>query len=191
MITIRKRWKRTMQAYKKLLSDDTIKAYQLRFKKMQKLKFSKEGDEEFIEKIEATSEQISNLQVKTDVNDFEIINDEPKKLCGTGLYPRPIELFIGSVANCLEISALLYFSFSNLKVESVKVKVEAFIDKRSILKDVNAPLLGFYDFKYTFYIKSNEDKKKIQKVLKKVEKNCPVKGTLNRSNEFKNELVIC
>lgn len=189
MITIRKRWKRTMQAYKKLLSDDTIKAYQLRFKKMQKLKFSKEGDEEFIEKIEATSEQISNLQVKTDVNDFEIINDS--KLCGTGLYARPIETFIGSVANCLEISALLYFSFSNLKVESVKVKVEAFIDKRSILKDVNAPLLGFYDFKYTFYIKSDEDKKKIQKVLKKVEKNCPVKGTLNRSNEFKNELVIC
>lgn len=191
MITIRKRWKRTMQAHKKLLSDDTIKAYQQRFKKMQKLKFSKEGDEEFIEKIEVTSEQINNLQVKTDVKGHEIINDEPKKLFGTGLYPRPIDIFIGSIANCLEISALLYFSFSNLKVESVKVKVEAFIDKRSILNDENAPLLGYYDFKYTFYVKSDENLKKIQNVLKKVENNCPIKGTLNRSNEFKNELVIC
>lgn len=179
-----------MQPNKKLLSDETIKAYQQQFMKMQKLKFSKEGDEEFIEKIEVTSEQISNLQTRTDVNGFEIINDEPKHLCGTGLYPRPIETFIGSVANCLEISALLYFSFSNLKVESVKVKVEAFIDKRSILKDDNAPLLGYYDFKYTFYVKSDESLKKIQNVLKKVEESCPVKGTLNRSNKFKNELVI-
>ncbi len=48
-----------MQPNKKLLSYDTVKAYQQQFMKMQKLKFSKEGDEEFIEKIEVTSEQLT------------------------------------------------------------------------------------------------------------------------------------
>jgi len=92
--------------------------------------------------------------------------------------------------NCLEISALLYFSFSKLKTNSIKVKFEAKYDKRYVLPDEGAPLLGLYDIKYTWYIDTLEPLEKIGKVLKKVEKYCPVKGTFSRTHKYQQEIVL-
>ncbi|MHA1728922.1 MAG: OsmC family protein [Promethearchaeota archaeon] len=179
-----------MRKSKKLLSDETVKAYQDRLSEMERLKFSKDGDEKFIERVCAISEQINNLHVRTNVNEFVIENDEPKNLGGFNNAPRPIDTFLASLANCLEITSLLYCSFSNLNVESIKVKVEADIDKRSTLSDKEAPLPGFYNIKITYYIKMDEKLKKIKQVFKKVKDNCPIKGTLSRSHKIDYKIEI-
>ena len=179
-----------MKNIKKLLTNESIDAYMERFNTMLKYRFTEKGDELFIEKMVAESEQVNNLHVRTKIKDLVIENDEPEELGGTNIAPRPMETLLASLANCLEISALLYFSFSNLKIKSVKVRVEASFDKRAVLIVKEAPLPGFYDFNYTWYIDSEENIKSIKNVLKKVERNCPVKGTMSRSSEFTENIIL-
>jgi len=174
----------------KLLTQKTIEAYTKRFKSMMDLKFSEEGDLKYIEEVVAEAEQIDNLHVRTTINDVTIDNDEPESLGGSNKAPRPMDTLLASLANCLEISALLYFSFSNLKVDSVKVQVKATFDKRAVLLIKGAPLPGFYNINYKWIIKTNENLKKVEEVLKKVEQNCPVKGTFSRSHDFPQEIVL-
>lgn len=175
---------------KKLISQEAVDAYMERFQSMIKHKFSEKSDELFIVNLTAESEQVNNLHVKAKVDEFEISCDEPGELGGSNKAPNPMQLLLASLANCLEISALVYFSYTNLKVESVKVKIKAAYDKRYVLTDKNAPLSGFYNINSTWYVKTKEPGDKIENVLKKVEENCPVKGTFSRSHDFKMDFVI-
>jgi uncharacterized OsmC-like protein len=175
---------------KNLISDVTREAYINRFEKMQKYQNTSKGDELFLSKVTALSEQIENLHVKATVGNFVIENDGPKDLGGSGTIPGPMPMFLASMANCLEITALLYLSLSNLKVNSIKVKVEAMHDKRAALNPNKEPLPGFFDIKYNWYIKTDENLKKVDRVLQKVEEVCPVKGTFNKKHKFQREIHL-
>lgn len=175
---------------KKLVSQNVIDAYQRRFQSMKEHNFTKEGDELFITKLVVESEQLSNLHVRATIDKFAFDNDEPKELGGTNLAPNPMQSLLAAFANCLEISGMLYLSFSNVKVKSLKVKVEATYDKRSALVVKEAPLPGFYEFSYTWYVDTDEPLSKVKRVLKKVERNCQVRGTLARIPQFSEDIVL-
>jgi len=173
-----------------LVSDETLKAYMDRFEKMIKNRDSDEGDRLFIPKVTAVSEQIDNMHVKASVGDYVIENDGPKDLGGSGNIPGPMQMLLASLANCLEITALLYLSSSNVKVNSIKVEVEAIYDKRSSINPKKEPFPGFYDIKYVWEIETDENLRKVDQILKRVEEICPVKGTLNRHHEFPREIQL-
>jgi len=172
---------------KKLISDEIQEAYKERFMQLRKHEHSTEGDRRFISRLTAVSEQISNLHVKAKVGDFVIENDGPKELGCSGHILGPISMFLASFANCLEITALLYLSFSNAKVNSIRVKVEATIDRRSALNP-KKPFPGLYDIKYCWYVNTEENLKKIDRILKKAEEICPVKGTVK--GDFEREIHL-
>jgi uncharacterized OsmC-like protein len=174
----------------KFVSDETLKAYKNRFEKMIKKRDPDEGNRLFISKVSAVSEQIDNMHVKASVGDYIIECDGPKDLGGSGDVPGPMQMFLASLANCLEITALLYLSISNVNVNSINVEVEAMYDKRSSLNPKKEPFPGFYDIKYVWNIETDENLKKVDQILKKVEEVCPVKGTFNRHHEFPRELQL-
>ena len=174
----------------KLISDETLKAYKIRFQEMEKNKDTEKGNELFVLKMVAFSEQIDNLHVKAKINNFEIENEGPKDLGGSGVIPGPMSMFLASIANCLEITALLYLSNSNVKVNSINVKVESNFDKRSALNPKKEPFPGFQDLKITWYIDTEENIKSIERILKKVEDICPVNGTLTRIHKFHQKIEI-
>lgn len=174
----------------KLVSDETLKGYNDRFEKMIKNHNTDEGNRLFISKVTAVPEQIDNLHVKSSVGNYVIENDGPKDLGGFGDVPGPMQMLLGSLANCLEITALLYLGLSNVKVDSIIVKVEAMYDKRSSLNPKKKPFPGFYDIKYVWEIETDENLKKVDQILKRVEEVCPVKGTLNRHHEFPREIQL-
>jgi len=175
---------------KKLITDESRIAYLNRNKKMQELGFSEKGDELFISTLVAESEQIDNLHVKSKINKFEIENDAPEDLGRKSGCPPPMQSLLATYANCLEITALLYFSFLNIKANSIKVRVEATLDKRSALLTKEAPLPGFYDITQIWHIDSNEPFNKIKKVIERVEQICPVGGTFIRSHDFTHKIVL-
>ncbi|MFX1398481.1 MAG: OsmC family protein [Promethearchaeota archaeon] len=174
----------------KLISDEIVAAYKDRLDKMNKYKFTEEGDELYLTKMVAETEQIENLRVRTKIGDFSIECDAPKELGGSGTIPTAMNQLLASFNHCLQISALLYFSFADVKIRSLKVKVEATYDKRAVLNLRQAPLPGFYDYKIMWFIDSDEKLKKIRQILKKVEKNCPVRGSLVRPKNFSEVLII-
>lgn len=173
---------------KNLVSDATKEAYINRLEKMLKYQNTPEGDDLFLSQVTAFSEQIDNLHVKATVGDLVIENDSPKDLGGSGTIPGPIPMLLASIANCLEITALLYLSVSNLKINTLNVKVEAKYDKRAALDPKKEPFPGFFDFKYTWYINTDESLKKVDRILQKVEEICPVKGTFNKHHEFQRDI---
>ncbi|MFX1279800.1 MAG: OsmC family protein [Promethearchaeota archaeon] len=175
---------------KNLVSDATKEAYIKRFEKMQKYQNIPEGDNLYLSKVTALSEQIENLHVKATIGDLVIENDGPKDLGGSGTIPGPMPMLLASIANCLEITALLYLSVSNLKINTLNVKVEAKYDKRASLDPKKEPFPGFFDFKYTWYINTEESLKKIDRILQKVEEICPVKGTFNKHHEFHRDIQL-
>ena len=175
---------------KKLLSDKIIAAYSKRFQSMNEYKFTEEGDKLFIKNLIAETEQVNDLQVRTKINEFMIETDEPEVLGGTNLAPTPMQLLLASLSNCLEISALLYFSFAKLRINSLKVRVEAKFDQRAILAVKEAALPGFYDFKVIWSIESEEKLRKIEQVLKKVEKLCPVRGSFENPKRFSENVIL-
>jgi len=174
----------------KLVNDEIVAAYAKRLETMNKYKFTEKGDELFISTIVAEAEQLQDLHVKSTIGDLSIECDAPKELGGSGKIPGPMNILLASLANCMEITGLIYFTLAGVNLNSLKVKVEATYDKRAALGTKNAPLPGFYQYKTTWFIDSNESLKKIKQVLKKVEKNCPVKGSLERPNEFLEEIVM-
>ena len=174
----------------KLVSDETLKAYKDRYEKMHKYRGTDEGDRLFVSKVTAVSEQIDDLHVKATVGNFVIENDGPKDLGGSGNVPGPMPMLLASLANCLEITALLYLSLSNVKVNSITVKLEAMHDKRSALNPKKEPFPGFFNIKYAWYIDTDEDLKKVDRILEKVEEVCPVKGTINKHHEFPREIHL-
>jgi len=175
---------------KNLISEQSIKRYLERFKRIKKLGYSEEGDKIFIEEMTAISEQVNNLYVKAEIDDYELYCDEPVSLGGTAHAPNPMQTLLGSFANCLEISAMLYFSFMNLDVSSVKVEVRAKYDKRNILLKNEECLPGFYDMCYIWYINTTENKKQIKRGLKSIEESCPVKWTLKKDHNFSQKIVL-
>jgi len=157
---------------KKLISDETYKAYKERFLKMQKHKATEKGNELFISRLVAISEQIDNLHVKAKIGDFEIENDGPKELGGSANLPGPMPMFLATFANC------------------IKVKIEGTHDKRSALDPKKEPFPGFYDIKYIWYVDTEESLKKIDRILKKAEEICPVKGTFSINHIFSRKIEL-
>lgn len=171
-----------------LISEQTLKAYENRYIEMQKHQNTDKGRELFVSTLSATSEQIENMHVKATIGDFEVENDGPPPLGGSGII-TPMPLLLATIANCLEITALLYLSYQKVNVTSLKVKVEATHDKRSVLEPENEPLPGFYDMKYTWIINTSEDHKKIEEALDKIDEICPVKCSM-RGQRFTKEIVF-
>ncbi|MFW9865855.1 MAG: OsmC family protein [Candidatus Thorarchaeota archaeon] len=174
----------------KLVSDETLKAYRDRYEKLHKYRDTDEGKRLFVSKVTAVSKQIDNLHVKAEVGDFIIENDGPKDLGGSGMIPGPMPMLLASFANCLEITALLYLSVSKVKVNSIHVKVEAMYDKRSALDPTKDPLPGFYDIKYDWFVDTDENLNNVDRILKKVEEICPVKGTCNKYHKFPRKVYL-
>ncbi len=175
---------------KRLISEEIVTAYKNRLDSMNKYKFTEEGDKLYISKMVAETEQVENLHVRTKIGDISIECDAPRELGGSGTIATAMNQLLASFNNCLQISALLYFTFANLEIKSLKVKVEATYDKRAVLNLKNAPSPGFYDYKIIWFIQSDENIRKIKQVLKKVEKNCPVRGSLVSPKRFSEEIVL-
>jgi len=91
---------------------------------------------------------------------------------------------------CLEITALLFLSVSDVKVSSLSIKVEAMHDKRSALNPKKEPFPGFFDIKYIWYIETDENLKKVDHLLLKAEEVCPVKGTFSKNHKFPREVHL-
>ena len=78
---------------------------------MQKHVSTEKGDDLFIVNWVAISEQVNNLHVRAKVSEFEVDNDGPSELGGNNKGPCPLECLLATIANCLEQTPLLYFTF--------------------------------------------------------------------------------
>ncbi len=104
-----------------------------------------------------------------------ISSDVAKEKGGSGKYFRPHDLLEAAYASCLNITTRMILNSLHIPYEDVTVKVE--LDRRDNAKTV---------FMYHIDIVGAVDEEIKRKVLKQV-MNCPVKKTLSKQLEFRNE----
>jgi len=125
----------------------------------------------------ATAHLQDGVKVKTSSRQFELIIDEPKSLGGTDTGMNPVEVLLASLGACQSIVARVYAPKFGVKLDDFQVDVEGDLDldgffNRSTVRP------GYSDIRYTFRIKTDSPKEKVEEFVQFLESKCPVGDTL-------------
>ncbi|MGX4585344.1 OsmC family protein [Paenibacillus chitinolyticus] len=128
--------------------------------------------------------------VKVSSRNFEFTIDEPKSLGGTDTGMNPVEVLLGSLGACQSIVARVYAKKFNINLEDFRVEVEGDLDLDGFFKKADVRP-GYSDIRYTFYIKTDAPRERVEEFVKFVEETCPVGDTIaNLVNLKLNGIVI-
>ncbi|MCY9591455.1 OsmC family peroxiredoxin [Paenibacillus chitinolyticus] len=128
--------------------------------------------------------------VKVSSRNFEFTIDEPKSLGGTDTGMNPVEVLLGSLGACQSIVARVYAKKFNINLEDFRVEVEGDLDLDGFFKKADVRP-GYSDIRYTFYIKTDAPRERVEEFVKFLEETCPVGDTIaNLVNLKLNGIVI-
>jgi len=122
----------------------------------------------------ADSRQIEGLRSETKIRQFSLTVDEPESLGGTDTGPNPVELVLGALATCQEITYRAYATALGIPLESVSVKVEGVLDLRGFFAVKDGVRSGFQNVRGTVLLKSSASKADLAKLKQVVDAHCPV-----------------
>lgn len=128
--------------------------------------------------------------VKVSSRSFEFTIDEPKSLGGTDTGMNPVEALLGSLGACQSIVARVYAKKFDINLDDFRVEVEGDLDLDGFFKksDVRP---GYSDIRYTFYIKTDAPRERVEEFIQFLEETCPVGDSIaNLVNLKLNGIVI-
>ncbi|MEK4508799.1 OsmC family protein [Paenibacillus sp. FSL K6-2524] len=130
-----------------------------------------------VQTFKATAHLQDGVQVKTSSRHFELTIDEPKSLGGTDTGMNPVEVLLASLGACQSIVARVYAPKFGVKLDDFQVDVEGDLDLDGFFNksDVRP---GYSDIRYTFRIKTDSPKEKVEEFVHFLESKCPVGDTI-------------
>ncbi|SDD17494.1 Uncharacterized OsmC-related protein [Paenibacillus sp. UNCCL117] len=137
----------------------------------------------------ATAHLQDGVKVKTTARNFELIIDEPKSLGGTDTGMNPVEALLASLGACQSIVARVYAPKFDVKLDDFRVEVEGDIDLDGFFNK-SSVRPGYSDIRYTFRIKTDSPKEKVDEFIHFLESKCPVGDTIANLVNLKLENVI-
>ncbi|HMF33346.1 MAG TPA: OsmC family protein [Candidatus Lokiarchaeia archaeon] len=138
-------------------------------------------EEEFVNSITVVASQVQNLQICAQVGAHEVQVDEPVAGGGDGTAQSPVETLLAALAACTEVNWVAYSSAFGLELEKVDVTVEGTIDHRYLLSGAGSVPARLLAVTITSDVYTVAPKEKIERVHEKVQKFCPVAGSLHPS----------
>ncbi|TXT63189.1 MAG: hypothetical protein BAJALOKI1v1_770007 [Promethearchaeota archaeon] len=179
-----------MKETETLLTKTTIKAYLERMKQIRKLRSDKKAESLFNKEFVVETEQIDNLHLENKIGNFIIECDEDDEVGGSNKAPNPMQLLLSSLASCSYLTVSLICSLMKLKVTHLKLRLSAKYDLRALWNNETNDPPGFYAFHFKWFISTKEPLSKIKKVIQKAAEICPVRGTIEKSNSFCQDIFI-
>ncbi|GGD60226.1 OsmC family protein [Paenibacillus nasutitermitis] len=138
----------------------------------------------------ATAHLQDGVKVKTTSRHFELTIDEPKSLGGTDTGMNPVEALLASLGACQSIVARVYAPKFGINLQDFQVDVEGDLDLDGFFNK-SAVRPGYSDIRYTFRIKTDSPKEKVEEFVSFLESKCPVGDTLaNPVNLTLAEVII-
>lgn len=142
-----------------------------------------------VKTFKATAHLQNGVKVKTSSRDFEIMIDEPKSLGGTDTGMNPVEALLASLGACQSIVARVYAGKFGVKLDDFRVELEGDIDLDGFFnKSEVRP--GYSDIRYTFRIKTDSPKEKVEEFMRFLESKCPVGDTIANPVNLKLKSII-
>lgn len=142
-----------------------------------------------VQTFKATAQLQEGVKVLTKSRHFELTIDEPKSLGGTDTGMNPVEALLASLGACQSIVARVYAPKFDVKLDDFRVEVEGDIDLDGFFNksDVRP---GYSDIRYTFHIKTDSPKEKVEEFVKFLESKCPVGDTIAHPVNVKLESIV-
>lgn len=122
----------------------------------------------------ADSRQVEGLRSETKIRQFTLTVDEPEALGGTDTGPNPVELVLGALATCQEITYKAYATALGIPLDSVSVKIEGNLDLRGFFAVKEGVRAGFQDIRGTVHLKSSASDADLARLKQVVDAHCPV-----------------
>ncbi|WP_028562787.1 OsmC family protein [Paenibacillus pinihumi] len=129
------------------------------------------------------------VKVKATSRHFELTIDEPKSLGGTDTGMNPVEALLASLGACQSIVARVYAPKFDIKLDDFQVDVEGDIDLDGFFD--RAPVrAGYSDIRYTFRIKTDAPRERVEEFVRFLESKCPVGDTLENGARLQLSNII-
>ncbi len=122
----------------------------------------------------ADSRQVQGLQSETKIRNFTLTVDEPESLGGTDTGPNPVELILGALASCQEITYRAFAEALEIPLHSVSVRIEGDLDLRGFFAVDETVRAGFQDIRGTVELDSSASAEDLARLKKIVDAHCPV-----------------
>ncbi len=115
-----------------------------------------------------------HTRMKTIIGDKEIYSDVPLDKGGAGEYPKPLELFLSSLASCTGLGLASLCNRKGIDLDEVKLSLEYETDPKTGM----IPLIRFR-------LELSEDiDEKTEKILKNTVAACKIKRVIVAAPEF-------
>jgi len=90
---------------------------------------------------------------------------------------NPVEAVLGALGACQSIVARVYAKKFEVNLQGFRVEVEGDLDLDGFFKksDVRP---GYSDIRYTFYVKTDSPRERVEKFVEFLEQTCPVGDTI-------------
>ncbi|MCZ6586448.1 MAG: OsmC family protein [Alphaproteobacteria bacterium] len=128
----------------------------------------------------ADSRQVQGLQSETKIRNFTITVDEPESLGGTDKGPNPVELILGALASCQEITYRAFAEALEIPLDNVSVRIEGDLDLRGFFAVNDNVRAGFQDIRGVVELDSSASEEELAELRKIVDAHCPVLDILRK-----------
>ncbi|MCM3270460.1 OsmC family protein [Paenibacillus elgii] len=143
-----------------------------------------------VKTFKATAHLQEGVKVKASSRQFELTIDEPKSLGGTDTGMNPVEALLASLGACQSIVARVYAPKFGVKLDDFQVDVEGDLDLDGFFNRSEVRP-GYSEIRYTFRIKTESPKDKVEEFIRFIESKCPVGDTIANPVSLKlNSIVI-
>ncbi|KFZ42344.1 osmotically inducible protein C [Anoxybacillus flavithermus] len=120
--------------------------------------------------VQATVEGVTTY-VKAGKHEFVI--DEAKQMGGRDLGANPLQMVLGALAACENVTARVVAKEMNFDLQDMTFVVKGQIDPRGFMGDPSARPY-FESVSVEVAVKTNENEERVQQLKEKVEARCPV-----------------
>ena len=125
----------------------------------------------------ATAHLQDGVKVIAKSRNFELTIDEPKHLGGTDTGMSPVEAFLCSLGACQSIVARVYAPKFGVELQDFWVETEGDLDLDGFFDKADVRP-GFSEIRYTFHVKTDAPKEKVEEFITFLERKCPVGDTI-------------
>ena len=122
----------------------------------------------------ADSRQVQGLQSETKIRNFTLTDDEPESLGGTDTGPNPVELILGALASCQEITYRAFADALEIPLDGVSVRIEGDLDLRGFFAVDDDVRAGFQDIRGIVELDSPASEEELARLTQIVDAHCPV-----------------
>src|SRR6267378_1079184 len=123
------------------------------------------------------------------VRGFNVIQDEPESVGGSGKGPTPTDYFIASIGFCENVIFIRNASLAGLSVDSLQTTVTGSWDRRGLFEIDNvAPY--FTGITVETKVSTRDPVERVIQVARETHRRCPVYATLARATDLTFKLVV-